>query len=192
MSLQTVCVFCGSNPGHRPGYVQAARAFGCLLAERGLALVYGGGGTGLVGALADGALEHGGRVTGVMPEGLVAREAAHGGLTDLVVTQTMHERKALLAEHADAFVALPGGIGTFEELFEAWTWAGLGIHRKPVGLLNVEGYYDTLAAFLDHATTEGFLRADLREMVVVERSASALLARMAEQREPLPVSKPWR
>ena len=191
MPIETVCVFCGSNPGRHPDYAEAARAFGALLADRGLRLVYGGGGAGLMGALADGALERGGHVTGVMPEGLVAREAAHRGLTSLVVTRTMHERKALLAEHADAFVALPGGIGTFEELFEAWTWAGLGIHRKPVGLLNVAGYYDALAAFLDHATTEGFLRADLRGLLVAERSAAALLARLAEHRAALSTGRPW-
>ena len=178
MSIHTVCVFCGSNPGHRPAYAEAARAFGAALAGRGLGLVYGGGGSGLMGALADAALDAGGQVTGVMPERLVAREAAHGALTELVVTQTMHERKALLAQHADAFVALPGGIGTFEELFEAWTWAGLGIHRKPVGLLNVAGYYDGLVGFLDHAAAEGFFRAEHRELLVVETSAGALIRRL--------------
>jgi uncharacterized protein (TIGR00730 family) len=172
-------VFCGSRPGDDPAYVEAAYAFGQSAAQRGLRLVYGGGGTGLMGALADGALAAGGAVTGIMPGHLVDLERAHRGLTDLVVTQTMHERKARLAQHADAFLALPGGIGTFEELFEAWTWAGLGIHRKPVGLLNVQGYYDGLIGFLDHAARRGFLRAEHRGLLLVSASGEEVLDRLS-------------
>ena len=131
-----------------------------------------------MGALADGALAAGGTVVGIMPGHLVDRERAHRGLAELLVTETMHERKALLAEHADAFVALPGGIGTFEELFEAWTWAGLGIHRKPVGLLNVAGYYDGLVAFLDHAASSGFLRAEHRSLLTVRERSDELLGHL--------------
>ena len=178
MPFQSVCVFCGSSPGRLPVYAAAARAFGGLLAARGIGLVYGGGHVGLMGALADGALAGGGSVTGVLPETLVAREVAHRGLAELIVTQTMHERKAVMAARSDAFVALPGGIGTFEELFEVWTWSGLSIHQKPVGLLNVGGYYDALVAFLDRAAAEGFVRPALRELLLVDTDAPALLDRL--------------
>jgi uncharacterized protein (TIGR00730 family) len=179
-----VCVFCGSSPGSRPEYVEAARTLGKALAERGVGLVYGGARVGLMGALADAALASGGEVTGVIPRALSEREVAHTGLADLRVVGSMHERKALMSELADAFVALPGGIGTLEELFEVWTWAQLGLHRKPVALLDVAGYYRPLARFLDSAVEARFVRAQHRAMLLVEESAPALLERLAAYRPP--------
>lgn len=179
-----VCVFCGSRPGADGRYRDAARAFGALLGRRGHALVYGGARRGLMGALADAALEHGGRVTGVIPEALWEREVAHTGLSELFVVGSMHERKALMAERADAFVALPGGAGTLEEFFEAWTWAQLGIHAKPVALLNVGGFYDPLLALVDHMAAEGFVGAQQRAMVLVAEEPEALLAALAAYRAP--------
>ena len=172
-------MYCGSSPGDRAAYADAARAFGAALAQRHLGLVYGGGSVGLMGMLADAVLENGGNVTGVIPRALVARELAHGGLTDLRVTESMHQRKALMAELADAFVALPGGIGTFEELFEIWTWAQLGLHRKPCGVLNADGYYEGLVAFLDHATASGFIPPQNRAMLLVGADPDDLLDRLA-------------
>lgn len=184
-----VCVFCGSSGGARPEYQAAAREFGTLLAERGVGLVYGGASVGLMGAVADAALAAGGNVIGVIPRALWEREVAHGGLDALHVVETMHERKALMAELADGFVALPGGIGTLEELFEVWTWAQLGIHRKPVALFDIVGYYRPLAAFLDAAVTERFLSAPHREMLLVEENAALLLERLKTY-EP-PVVEKW-
>lgn len=172
-------VFCGSSLGARPEYEAAARELGRLLAARGLGLVYGGARVGLMGAVADAALAAGGDVVGVMPRALVAREIAHTGLRDLRVVESMHERKALMAELSDAFVALPGGLGTLEELFEVWTWAQLGLHRKPVALLDVADFYRPLVAFLDAAVGEGFVRAERRATLVVERDARVLLDRLA-------------
>ena len=183
-SLASVCVFCGSQPGADPAYVDAARAFGALLARRGIALVYGGAHVGCMGALADAVLEDGGRVTGVIPQALWEREVGHTGLSELLVVDSMHERKALMAERADAFVALPGGAGTLEELFEAWTWAQLGIHAKPVGLLNVQGFWDPLLAMLDHMVEQRFVRAPHRAMVVVDERPDRLLARLAAYEAP--------
>jgi uncharacterized protein (TIGR00730 family) len=175
--MRSVCVYCGSSEGDRPEYVAAARALGRALAERRIELVYGGAQVGLMGQVASAALENGGRVIGVIPQMLLRKEIAHACLTALHVTASMHERKQKMADLSEGFIALPGGIGTFEELFEIWTWAQLGLHRRPCGLLNVAGYYDDLVRFLDHATTSGFIRAEQRGMLCVEREVDALLAR---------------
>lgn len=182
--MRRVCVFCGSNSGVRPEYRAVVSSFGRLLAERGLGLVYGGGNVGLMGVLADAVLATGGEAIGVIPEALLAKEVGHSGLTELRVVGSMHQRKALMAELADAFVALPGGIGTLEELFEVWTWAQLGLHSKPCGVLDVAGYYRPLIRFLDHAVEEKFVRAAYRRMLHVETSPVALLDRLAEYRPP--------
>jgi uncharacterized protein (TIGR00730 family) len=182
--LSSVCVFCGSNTGADPAYVAAAEAVGAGLAQRGIRIVYGGGRVGLMGALADAARAAGGEVVGVMPQALVDREIGHTGIDDLRVVDTMHERKALMVELADAFVALPGGIGTLEELFEVYTWAQLGIHAKPLALLDVSGYYEPLAAFLDHAVAERFLRPDTRSMLAIADSIEAVLETFERWRPP--------
>ena len=183
-TLQTVCVFCAANPGTHPVYVERAAAMGRHLAQSKRRLVYGGGRTGLMGALADAALEAGGEVIGIMPRHLVDREVAHTELTELHVVSSMHERKALLAELSDGFLAMPGGLGTLEELFEIWTWGQLGLHRKPYGLLQVEEFFTPLLHFLDHAVTTGFIRAENREMLVVDDDPAALIARMESARVP--------
>jgi uncharacterized protein (TIGR00730 family) len=170
-----LCVFCGSSSGSEPVYLESARALGSALAREGIGLVYGGASVGLMGAVADAALAAGGHVTGVMPQALVDKEIGHRGLTDLRIVGSMHERKALMAELSDGFVALPGGLGTFEELFEVWTWAQLGYHRKPCALLNVAGFYDKLADFLDDVVSRGFVKPVHRGMLVVEREPEALL-----------------
>ena len=185
MTLRTVCVFCAASPGTDPIYRERAVALGRFLAESGRRIVFGGGRTGLMGALADGALTAGGEVVGVMPGHLVEREVAHTELTDLIVVRSMHERKALLSEMADGFLAMPGGLGTLEELFEVWTWGQLGLHRKPYGLLNVNGFFDPLLTFLDHTVTEGFIRQEYRALLVVEREAAALITRMEAMEPPL-------
>ena len=182
--LLRICVFCGSSAGRRPDYVQAAATLGRMLAKAGIGLVYGGAKVGLMGTIADAAREAGGEVIGVMPRSLVEREVAHTGLADLRVVGSMHERKALMAELADAFVALPGGIGTFEEIFEVWTWAQLGSHAKPCAFLNVAGFYDPLLGFLDRVVEEGFLRPGHRDMIVVEQNPDELLARLRTYRAP--------
>ncbi len=176
--LQRVCVYCASNEGARPEYLAAAREIGTLIAQQGSALVFGGGRVGLMGAMADAALAAGGEVIGVMPHGLVEREVAHRGLTALHVVDSMHERKALLSDMADAFITLPGGLGTLEELFETWTWAQLGVHQKPIGLLNVAGYFGPLIEMLAHAEGEGFLRGTPRDGLVIETDAARLLERL--------------
>lgn len=181
--VNSVCVFCGSSPGLDPAYLEAARRLGGLLAERGIAVVYGGASVGVMGAVADAALAAGGRVVGVIPRALWEREVAHTGLTELRVVDSMHQRKAAMAELSDAFVALPGGIGTLEELFEIWTWAQLGLHRKAFGLLDVLGFYRPLAAFLDHVVEQGFLKPNHRALVHVDQDPERLLARL---REPVP------
>lgn len=180
--MKAVCVYCGSSQGRLPVYADAARALGRALVARDLGLVYGGASIGLMGAVANTVLQQGGRAVGVIPQALARKEVAHTTLTELHVTQSMHERKTLMAELSDGFIALPGGIGTFEELFEIWTWAQLGIHAKPVGLLNVAGYYDALIAFLDHATHEQFLKPAQRALLIVDADPDALLARMAQAR----------
>ena len=171
-----LCVFCGSNAGFDPAYLAMAEALGRVLAREGIALVYGGGAVGLMGAVADAALASGGEVIGVMPQALVDKEIDHKGLTDLRIVGSMHERKALMAELADGFIAMPGGLGTFEELFEVWTWAQLGYHRKPCALLNVAGFYDRLAAFLDDVVEKGFVKPIHRSMLIVENDPEALIA----------------
>jgi uncharacterized protein (TIGR00730 family) len=176
--LRTVCVFCAASPGDHPGYQQQAAAMGRFLAASGRRLVYGGGRTGLMGALAEGALAAGGEVIGIMPRHLVEREVAHTGLTELRVVESMHERKAMLAELADGFLAMPGGLGTLEELFEIWTWGQLGLHRKPYGLLEVQGFYAPLLRFLDHAVSAGFIRPEYRGLLVVDSEPAGLIARM--------------
>jgi uncharacterized protein (TIGR00730 family) len=173
-----LCVFCGSNAGVRPAYAEAAVALGKLLASRGIAIVFGGSHLGLMGAVAQAALNAGGEVTGVIPRALVAKEVADLGLADLRVVASMHERKALMAELADGFIALPGGFGTFEEFCEILTWAQLGFHGKPCGLLNVEGYYDHLLKLFDHAVEEGFVKQQHREMVLCEAEPEALVERV--------------
>ncbi|HEX8942435.1 MAG TPA: TIGR00730 family Rossman fold protein [Gemmatimonadaceae bacterium] len=173
--IRSICVFCGSSSGVSPAYESAARTFATAIAERGIRLVYGGASVGLMGAIADTALRAGGEVVGVIPRTLVDREIAHGGLTHLHVVDTMHERKAMMADLSDAFVALPGGLGTLEELFEVWTWGMLGLHDKPYGVLDVDGYYSPLIRFLDHACDEGFIRPAQRAKLAVERDPTRLL-----------------
>jgi len=177
--VKRVLVFCGSSPGGSPAYGQAASELGRLLASRGLEVVYGGASVGLMGALADSALAARGTVIGVIPRRLVEHEIAHAGLTKLHIVETMHERKALMAELSDAVVALPGGAGTLDELFELFTWKQLGLHRKPLGLLDVDGYWQPLLAFLEHAVNERFVRAEHVAMLAVEREAPVLLDRLA-------------
>jgi uncharacterized protein (TIGR00730 family) len=186
MRLRTVCVFCAANPGNDPTYVEAATTFGALLAVSGRRIVYGGGRTGLMGALAQGALAAGGDIVGVMPRHLVEREVAHTSLTELRVVSSMHERKTMLSELADGFVAMPGGLGTMEELFEIWTWGQLGLHRKPYGLLNVRSFFDPMLTFLDHAVSEGFIGIANRQMLAVDANGERLLELM-EAAEPAPV-----
>jgi uncharacterized protein (TIGR00730 family) len=182
--MERLCVFSGSSPGAHPDYLRAAEELGRALADQGVRLVYGGAGVGLMGAVADATLEAGGEATGVIPEALVEREIAHPGLSDLRVVGSMHERKALMAELADGFVALPGGMGTLEELFEVYTWTQLGLLSKPLGLLDVRAYYARLVAFLDHAVEERFLTVEHREMLVVEQRAEALLEAFRRWRPP--------
>jgi uncharacterized protein (TIGR00730 family) len=179
MSGFSLCVYCGSRPGNDPAFARAATELGTLIGHSGGQLVYGGGRAGLMGLVADAALAAGGRVVGVIPQALVEREVQHTGLTELHVVQTMHERKQLMAERSDAFVALPGGIGTFEELFEVWTWRQLGYHDKPVGLLNVAGYYDRLLAFIEETEKQGFVPPVQRALLQVDADAAALLARLS-------------
>jgi uncharacterized protein (TIGR00730 family) len=177
--MKRVCVFCGSNAGIRAEYGIAAQGLATVLARRGLGLVYGGGNIGLMGVLADSMLQAGAEVIGVIPQALVAKEVAHRGVTELRIVDTMHQRKALMNELSDAFIALPGGFGTLDEFFEILTWSQLGIHGKPSGLLNVSGYYDSLLAMLDHAVTERFLRPAHRELVIADTDADSLLQRLA-------------
>jgi hypothetical protein len=179
--VKHICVFCGSSAGDDPRFLDLARRLGALIAERGLGLVYGGATVGLMGAVADAALARGGHVTGVIPSRLVERELAHHGLPDLRVVASMHERKALMADLADAFIALPGGIGTLEETFEVLTWAQLGLHHKPIGILDAAGYYAPLLAFLDHAVTSRFVRPEHRSMLLVDEDPGRLVDRLAAQ-----------
>lgn len=182
--MKGLCVFCGSSAGETSRYVDAATGMGRLLAERGVKLVYGGSRMGLMGRLADAALEAGGTVVGIIPRALVHREVAHEELTELRVVESMHERKALMAELADGFVALPGGLGTLEEFFEVLTWSQLGLHRKPCGLLDVNGYFRPLVRFLDHAVDQGFLAQSHRGMIQVHEEAEELLHRLEGYQPP--------
>jgi uncharacterized protein (TIGR00730 family) len=182
--MDRLCVFCGSSSGHNPAYRTLAAELGQALAQRQLGLVYGGAHVGLMGVLADATLAAGGEVIGVIPQALLDREIGHRGLTQLRVVDSMHARKALMVELADGFVALPGGVGTLEELFEVWTWAQLGMHRKPCGLLDVGGFFTPLISFLDHLVTTGFLRATYRAMLTVATSPDELLAQFAAYEAP--------
>jgi len=188
--VTTVCVFCGSRTGGRPVYAEAARRLGSSLVARGMDLVYGGGHVGLMGVVADAVLRAGGRAGGVIVQSLVDRELAHERLTELIVVETMHQRKAVMAERADAFVALPGGFGTGDELFEILTWAQLGFHARPIGLLNTGGYFDSLLAWLDHMVREDFLRPKHRELLLVADDGDGLLDRL-QQFRPAPVEPKW-
>jgi hypothetical protein len=179
-----LCIYCGSSTGRNPVFADATRRLGSELAARGIDIVYGGGNVGLMGVVADAVLAAGGRVTGVIPHGLVAREMAHQGLTQLHVVASMHERKALMAELADGFITLPGGFGTLEEFCEAVTWTQLGVHAKPCGLLNVDGYYDALLEFFAQGLAEGFLRPTHREIVVADADPVALLDRVVAWKAP--------
>ncbi len=182
--MSRLCVFCGSSAGGRPGYADAARRLGTELVARGIGLVYGGGKVGLMGVLADAVLSQGGEAIGIIPEPLVARELAHRGLTELRIVGSMHERKATMAALADGFIALPGGFGTLEETFEILTWAQLGIHAKPVGVLNVEGYWDGLRQLVGQAVAEGFVRPEYAELLMFAETPAALLDRFAAWRPP--------
>lgn len=183
-TIGALCVFCGSSAGGDPRFAAVARELGELLAAERITLVYGGGRVGLMGVVADAVLENGGRVVGVIPRGLWEREVGHRELSELHVVETMHERKAMMAARADAFLALPGGLGTLEEMFEVWTWAQLGIHRKPLGFLDVAGYYAPLLSFLDAAVATGFIRPQHREIAVVDNDPRALLRRLREYDAP--------
>jgi uncharacterized protein (TIGR00730 family) len=179
MELRRVCVFCGSSPGNDPAYAALARAVGEGLARRGIGVVYGGGRVGLMGFVADAALEAGGEVVGVIPQGMVDRELAHRGVTQLRIVTTLHERKAVMAELSDAFIALPGGLGTLEELAEVVSWAQLGLHAKPIGLLGVGGYWADLLRWLDGAVDAGFVAPAYRELILEAADLDELLARFA-------------
>ena len=186
--LSAVCVYAGSNPGRHPAFADAARDLGSLLAGRGIEVVYGGGRVGLMGILADAALAAGGQVTGVIPQALVDKEISHDGLSELVVVETMHERKLAMADRSQAFISLPGGVGTLEELFEALTWTQLGLHDKPVGLLDVNGFFGRLLGFLDDAVDSGFVRPVHRQILQTSDDAAVLLDQIAAW-EPTPTHK---
>jgi uncharacterized protein (TIGR00730 family) len=187
--MRKICVYCGSNPGSRPVYRESARTLGNELAARGLGLVYGGASVGVMGAVADGVLEKGGQAIGVLPHFFASKEIAHAGLDELIIVNSMHERKARMAELADGFIALPGGWGTIEEIFEMLTWAQLGHHRKPCGILNVESYYDELSLFLEKAIENHFVKEEFRPMMMIDSSAQSLLDRFERYRAP--VVKKW-
>ena len=183
--MKNICVYCGSSLGRQEAYASAARELARALVDRKLGLVYGGASVGIMGVVADAVLQLGGKAVGVIPEALARKEIAHQHLTELHVTQSMHERKTLMADLSDGFIALPGGIGTLEEIFEIWTWAQLGIHAKPCGVLNVAGYFDSLTTFLDHAAAEQFVKPPHRSLLIVEQQAQALLDRFARYEAPL-------
>ncbi len=196
MTMARITVFCGSNVGARPEYADAARALGEVLAVRGIELVYGGGNVGLMGTIADAVMVHGGRVTGVIPRHLMDRELGHRGITDLRVVESMHARKAMMADLADGFIAMPGGFGTFEEFFEIVTWTQLGLHGrpKPCGLFNVAGYYDAMVATIDHAVAEGFVPAAHRGIVSVASEPGDLIDALVAARlpgAPIMVDEKW-
>jgi uncharacterized protein (TIGR00730 family) len=179
-AIRRLCVFCGTNAGSRPDYEAAARQLGELIATEDIELVYGGASVGIMGTLADAVQEHGGHVTGIIPQQLIQKEEAHRGIPDLIVVASMHQRKSQMADMSDGFIALPGGIGTMEGFFEILTWGQLGIHAKPCGILNVAGYFDALIEFLDHAVREGFLTETHRSMIMVESDPKRLLERLRE------------
>ncbi|WP_298610794.1 TIGR00730 family Rossman fold protein [uncultured Thiothrix sp.] len=179
-TIKNICVYCGSSFGRQAIYTETAQALGELLAERGIRLIYGGAKVGLMGVVADAALSKGGEVIGVIPDSLVTHEVAHGGLTDLIVTDSMHTRKMRMAELADAFIALPGGWGTLDEMFEVLTWAQLGFHKKPCGLLNVAGYYEGLKQFFKHTVDEAFVRSSNYDLLLIETEPKMLLDRLLQ------------
>jgi uncharacterized protein (TIGR00730 family) len=182
--MNRVCVYCGSSPGSQPDYAEAAKNLACTLVERNIEVVYGGASVGIMGVLADTILAAGGHVIGIIPQTLVDREIAHPGLSELRVVKSMHERKMLMAELSDGFIALPGGLGTLEEIFEVLTWIQLGLHRKPCGLLNIRNYYRSLIDFLDHAVAEGFIKDMYRAMLLVEEEPEQLLDRFGRYSAP--------
>lgn len=186
--LKRICIFCGSSPGTQPIYAETAQIVGKTLAQQGLTLVYGGGNVGLMGIVADATLEHGGQVIGVIPHGLAEKEVAHHQLTELHIVKSMHERKAMMADLADGFIALPGGFGTYDEFCEILTWAQLGIHQKPCGLLNVADFYTPLLAFFDHSVQQGFIRAEHRHSILVAADIQSLLTQF-EQYQPINLDK---
>ncbi|WP_020484153.1 TIGR00730 family Rossman fold protein [Methylomonas sp. MK1] len=183
-TINSICIYCGSSPGRIEAYGTAAQALAAELVSRNIRLVYGGAGIGIMGMVADQVLKLGGQAIGVIPKALAHKEVAHPNLTELHVTESMHERKMLMAELADGFIALPGGIGTLEELFEIWTWAQLGFHQKPCGVLNVAGYYDALISFLDHVAAEQFVKPHHRAMLMVEADPNLLLDRYVNYQPP--------
>jgi uncharacterized protein (TIGR00730 family) len=182
--MRTVCVFCGSSAGSDPAFIDGARALGSAIAATGRGLVYGGAKVGLMGALADSVLAGGGTVTGVIPKSLLDKEVAHQGLTELHVVASMHERKMMMAERSDAFIAMPGGLGTLEELFEVWTWAQLGLHQKPIGLFGPKPFYAPLLGYLDSLVAQGFVRLEHRQMVSLEEDPNVLLGRLEAYQPP--------
>jgi hypothetical protein len=190
-ALKRICVFCGSSPGAKPDYVRAARQVGAVLAQRKIGLVFGGGRVGMMGQLAQAALENNGEVIGVIPRDLHERKVAFTGLSDLRVVESMHERKALMAELSDGFMALPGGLGTLEELFEILTWAQLGMHRKPCGLLNVAGFFTALLAFLDQVTGQGFIDPPHRSMILSADDPEELLGQFERHQPPVVDKAEW-
>ena len=177
--MKRICVYCGSSYGKLPAYTEAAKALGKVLNDRGIGLVYGGASVGIMGVVANAVLEGGGEVIGVIPQSIADLEIAHTGLTELKVVPNMHERKAMMAEFSDGFIALPGGLGTMEELFEVWTWAQLGFHDKPCGLMNVAGYYDHLIAFISHAVDQEYVKAAHQNTLLVANEPSDLIQQMA-------------
>jgi uncharacterized protein (TIGR00730 family) len=183
--VKRLCVFCGANSGARPSYAKAAVALGELLAKEGIGLVYGGGNVGLMGIVADAVMSHGGDVIGVIPKSLYEKEVAHLSLPDLRVVNSMHERKAMMAELSDGFIALPGGFGTFEEIFEIITWTQLGLYKKPCGFLNIDGFYDLLSQFVGHATTQGFIRGEAPSIAVFANEPTALLEKFRNWQPPV-------
>jgi uncharacterized protein (TIGR00730 family) len=183
--MKNICIYCGSSAGTRPEYAEAARRVGRTLVDQGVGLVYGGGRVGLMGIVADAVLEAGGRVIGVIPDPLASEEVAHNGLTELHVVPDMHRRKAMMADRADGFLTLPGGIGTFEEFFETLTWAALKLHQKPMGVLNVAGYFDPMLALLDHAVAEGFLRTKHMELLSTSSDPEELVVEMLKRVPPV-------
>lgn len=182
--LKRLCVFCGSSSGNDPAYTEVAGLLGAAIARAGIELVYGGASVGLMGVVADAALHEGGRVTGVLPQSLKDKELAHAGLTELHIVESMHQRKAMMAELSDGFIALPGGVGTLEEIFEVWTWGQLGYHRKPCAVLNVAGFHDALIQFLDHVCERQFMKQAHRDMLVVADNVPLLLDRLREYEPP--------